>query len=59
MARWREKAAAEQAAEQPQQTAQPGEEPILLQRKVEHVLCATQFNRNAICDCKNRKDKVK
>jgi len=52
MARWQEKAAAEQAAEQPQQL--PGEEPIP-PRKVEHSgLCAKQFNRNALCDCKSR-----
>jgi hypothetical protein len=57
MSRWREKAAAEQAAEQPQQTTQPGNEPSP-PRTVEHgLLCAKQLfpYSTALCDCKGKK----
>ena len=51
--RWKQKAAAESI--EPQQTTQPGEEPSQT-RTVEHSgLCATQFNRNALCDCKTKR----
>jgi hypothetical protein len=37
---------------EPQQTTQPGNEPIP-PRTVEHsLLCAKQFDRNSLCDCK-------
>jgi len=44
---------AEQGESVPQQTTQP--DKPMPQRNVEHSgLCAKQFNRNALCDCKSR-----
>jgi hypothetical protein len=45
---------AEAAAAAPPQPPQPGKEPIK-PRTVEHSpLCARNFDRNALCDCKKR-----